>query len=143
MNAGDEAALAALAGRQDVVFVDAPCSGSGVWRRRPDAKWRLTPEALTARIAEQQAVLRLAAPLVKPGGVLVYATCSVLPQENQEQTDWFLKTSVGFSEVDYRSRWTISDSCPQSSGISGHSLQLTPRLHATDGFYLSVLIRQV
>jgi 16S rRNA (cytosine967-C5)-methyltransferase len=143
MNAGDEAALAALAGRQDVVFVDAPCSGSGVWRRRPDAKWRLTPEALTARIAEQQAVLSLAAPLVKPGGVLVYATCSVLPQENQEQTAWFLKTSAGFSEVDYRDRWTVSDSCPQSSASSGHSLQLTPRLHATDGFYLSLLMRQV
>jgi 16S rRNA (cytosine967-C5)-methyltransferase len=142
MNAGDEASLGALAGRQDVVFVDAPCSGTGVWRRRPDAKWRLTPEALATRIAEQQAALALAAPLVKPGGALVYATCSVLPQENQDQTAWFVENIEGFAEVDYRSRWTAAGDCPQSATSAEHSLQLTPGSHATDGFYLSVLIRR-
>src|SRR5262249_10401353 len=82
LQARDEAGLQGLAGRMDLVFVDAPCSGSGVWRRRPDAKWRLTPEALAQRVEEQQAVLAAAAPLVKPGGTLAYATCSVLPAEN-------------------------------------------------------------
>ncbi len=77
--------LAALAGRMDVVLVDAPCSGSGSWRRKPDAKWRLTPKALEDRLADQRAVLAAAFPLVKPGGRLVYVTCSVLPRENGDQ----------------------------------------------------------
>jgi 16S rRNA (cytosine967-C5)-methyltransferase len=142
MNAGAEGALAALQGRMDVVFVDAPCSGSGVWRRRPDAKWRLTPEALEVRIAEQRAVLILAAPLVKPGGTLVYATCSVLPRENAEQTAWFLSQEQGFAEIDYREQWTSTTPCPQGVADS-KALQLTPRQHATDGFYISLLRRNI
>src|SRR4029453_11490203 len=82
LSAGDEEALKALGARFDVVFVDAPCTGSGVWRRRPDAKWRLRQASLEARIAEQRAALDLARQLVKPGGRLVYVTCSVLPEEN-------------------------------------------------------------
>jgi 16S rRNA (cytosine967-C5)-methyltransferase len=139
MNAGDEAPLAALAGRLDVVFVDAPCSGSGVWRRRPDAKWRLTPEALLARIAEQHAVLMLAAPLVKPGGTLVYATCSVLAEENQKQTAWFLENVSGFSQVDYRGCWHSGDVPLSSAAELSLALQLTPKQHATDGFYISLM----
>jgi len=142
MPARDENALAALAGRMDVVLVDAPCSGSGVWRRRPDAKWRLTPEALAARVAEQRAVLLLAAPLLKAGGTLIYATCSVLPQENQEQTQWLLQSAPGFSALDYRTQWKTSDRDPPAGQDSGPALQLTPRQHATDGFYVSVLQRQ-
>jgi 16S rRNA (cytosine967-C5)-methyltransferase len=142
MNAGDETALGLLEGRLDVVFVDAPCSGSGVWRRRPDAKWRLTAEALAQRIVEQRAVLQLAAPLVKPGGTLIYATCSVLPQENSEQTAWFLDAMPSFAEVDCRARWSISDAAPQSASGSELSLQLTPSKHATDGFFVSILTRQ-
>jgi 16S rRNA (cytosine967-C5)-methyltransferase len=140
MNAGHAAALDALKGRMDVVFVDAPCSGSGVWRRRPDAKWRLTPEAIDSRIAEQRSVLALAAPLVKPGGALVYATCSVLPQENRAQTDWFAQTQPGFTEIDYRGQWTPQTRCPEARPEAA-SLQLTPRQHATDGFYVSLLRR--
>ena len=142
MTPGDEAALAGLHGRLDIVFVDAPCSGSGVWRRRPDAKWRLTPEALAARIAEQRQVLALAAPLVKPGGRVIYATCSVIDAENRGQTAWFLEVHPGFSETDYRSLWSASDTAPQSADEARPSLQLTPRQHATDGFYISVLTRQ-
>jgi 16S rRNA (cytosine967-C5)-methyltransferase len=142
MNAGAESALASLDGRMDVVFVDAPCSGSGVWRRRPDAKWRLTPEALETRVAEQRAVLGRAAPLVKPGGLLVYATCSVLPQENSEQTAWFLGQHPGFAEVDFREHWAAHTPCPQGND-GGKALQLTPRAHATDGFYLSLLRRDI
>jgi 16S rRNA (cytosine967-C5)-methyltransferase len=141
MTAGDNAALEALNGRMDVVFVDAPCSGSGVWRRRPDAKWRLTPEALASRITEQQAVLALAAPLVKPGGALIYATCSVLAQENQEQTAWFLGKQPAFAERDYRTQWPLADQPPPASPNGEFSLQLTPHRHETDGFYLSILHR--
>jgi 16S rRNA (cytosine967-C5)-methyltransferase len=141
MTAGDEAALTALHGRMDVVFVDAPCSGSGVWRRRPDAKWRLTAEALATRMAEQRAVLALAAPLVKSGGTLVYATCSVLAQENQQQTAAFLAAEPAFTERDALAGWPLADQGRPVSAASGVSLQLTPNRHGTDGFYVSVLHR--
>ena len=76
--------LAGLADRMDLVVVDAPCTGSGTWRRRPDAKWRLTRRQLDARLAEQAAILQDAARFVKPGGRLVYITCSVFPEENHQ-----------------------------------------------------------
>src|SRR4029079_14647198 len=85
LQAGDTAALTALGPRFDMVFVDAPCPGTGAWRRRPDAKWRLRPTTLPQREHEQRELLSTAAALVKPGGRLVYATCSVLPQENGDQ----------------------------------------------------------
>ena len=88
--AGDRAGLDKLEGRMDLVLIDAPCTGSGVWRRRPDAKWRLSPQMLEARLAEQRAVLDEGARLVKPGGRLAYITCSVLPAENRDQVDAFL-----------------------------------------------------
>src|SRR5690606_22824048 len=77
--------LADLSGRMDRVMVDAPCTGTGTWRRRPDIKWRLTEHALAERRSEQAAVLREAAAYVKGGGYLVYVTCSVLPEENGDQ----------------------------------------------------------
>lgn len=76
----------------DLVFCDAPCSGSGTWRRAPEAKWALTPERLAGYVAAQQEVLRAALPLVRPGGVLVYATCSILPVENADQVGWMAET---------------------------------------------------
>ena len=94
LRAGDEAALEALGPRFDMVLADAPCTGSGTWRRRPDAKWRLKPEALAARQAEQRMVLARGASLVKPGGRLVYVTCSILPEENTEQIAGFLKVAA-------------------------------------------------
>jgi 16S rRNA (cytosine967-C5)-methyltransferase len=140
--AGDEAALQPLSGKMDLVFVDAPCSGSGVWRRRPDAKWRLTPDALAQRIDEQRRVLDLAGPLVKPGGTLVYATCSVLPAENGEQTRSFLARAPQFTECDWKEAWK---SCgllsPPVDSVEGAALQLTPARHGTDGFYVSLLKR--
>ena len=142
LDAGDEAALADLRGRMDIVFVDAPCSGSGVWRRRPDAKWRLTPEALAERIAEQRRVLTLAAPLVRPGGRLVYATCSVLPSENAEQTRWFLENVPEFAEIAWRGIWQSAPLAPPPEVETGSfALQLTPAGHGTDGFYISILER--
>src|SRR6185312_9457099 len=96
LRAGDEKALEALGPRFDIVLADAPCTGSGTWRRRPDAKWRLKPEALASRMAEQRKVLARGATLVKPGGRLVYATCSVLPEENSEQIALFLEEQAEF-----------------------------------------------
>src|SRR6185295_449101 len=81
--------LAGLAAHMDLVLVDAPCTGSGTWRRRPDAKWRLTRRQLDARLAEQQAILQDAARFVKPGGRLVYITCSLFREENQLQIAGF------------------------------------------------------
>lgn len=140
--AGEEAALEPLRDRMDVVFADAPCSGSGVWRRRPDAKWRLTPSALATRISEQRAVLDLAAPLVRPGGRLVYATCSVIAAENRDQIAAFLGRHPDFTEADYRSHWPETTSgALVSAATTGNSLQLTPNCHATDGFYVCILYK--
>jgi 16S rRNA (cytosine967-C5)-methyltransferase len=143
LNAGEEAALAALETRMDLVFVDAPCSGSGVWRRRPDAKWRLTREALAQRQHEQRRVLDMAASLVRPGGTLLYATCSVLPSENREQTRAFLDRTPHFAERDWKDAWKNSALlAPPVDSEDDPALQLTPARHGTDGFYISLLQRR-
>lgn len=140
--AGDEASLEALTGRMDVVFVDAPCSGSGVWRRRPDAKWRLTKGALAWRVEDQRRVLDLAAALVKPEGQMIYATCSVLPSENREQTQAFLGRWAQFRECSWRDVWKSAPLGPSiAAGENDLALQLTPARHGTDGFYISILER--
>lgn len=139
--AGETRALDALTGRMDVVFADAPCSGSGVWRRRPDAKWRLTPAALAERVAEQRTVLDMAAPLVRPGGRLLYATCSVIATENRLQTEAFLARHPDFKELAILDIWTQTFVNPIPSNIAGHALQLTPYRHSTDGFYISILVK--
>jgi 16S rRNA (cytosine967-C5)-methyltransferase len=108
----------------DLVLCDAPCSGSGTWRRAPDAKWRLTPETFRALQATQDDVLRAAAPLVRPGGTLAYATCSVLDEENRARVDTFLAASAGQG-------WTLTD-----------EMRLLPS-QLWDGFYLACLTRRV
>jgi 16S rRNA (cytosine967-C5)-methyltransferase len=125
------------------VFADAPWSGSGVWRCRPDAIWRLTPVALVERIKEQRQVLAAAAPLVKPGGRLVYATCSVLPSENEQQTEWFLENHSGFARQPWTQLWQMAaEGAPAPvQTFPGAALQLTPARHGTDGFYVSILSR--
>jgi 16S rRNA (cytosine967-C5)-methyltransferase len=144
LRAGDEAALEALGPRFDVVLADAPCTGTGTWRRRPDAKWRLKPEALAARQAEQRSVLARAASLVKPGGRLVYVTCSILPEENVEQVAAFLKTHGDFQAVPIGDAWVAAglpgEASPSADGRSD-SLLLTPARHGTDGFFIAVLTR--
>ena len=136
--------LAALASGMDVVLVDAPCSGSGSWRRRPDAKWRLTPEALERRIAEQGRALDEGAALVKPGGRLVYVTCSVLPEENGDQIAGFLARHPSFAVVPYGQVWraAIASEPPPSADGSDQTLLLTPARHDTDGFFIAVLGRK-
>src|SRR5438309_579316 len=88
--------LKGLEGRMDVVFIDAPCSGTGSWRRHPDTKWRLTPETLARRLADQDKVLDEGAAFVKGGGRMLYVTCSVLPEEDEDRVAAFLERTPGF-----------------------------------------------
>ena len=142
--AGDEASVRALSAHFDIVFVDAPCTGSGVWRRRPDAKWRVKPQNLADRQKEQQEVLELAAPLVKPGGRLVYVTCSVLPEENRDQVTAFLERHPEYSVQPYAESWAayIGGTPPASADGSSDTLLLTPATHGTDGFFIAILERR-
>jgi len=127
-------ALEDLRGRMDVVFVDAPCTGSGTWRRNPDAKWRLRPNALAKRLEEQRQALAMAAPLVKQGGRLVYVTCSVLPEENEDQIAQFLE--------DYHDFAAVGLNVDFPAHARAHSLQMTPRVTGCDGFYVVALVRR-
>lgn len=143
LDAGDRSKLADLEERADVVLIDAPCTGSGTWRRRPDAKWRLSEQALARRIEEQKSVLALAAPLVKSGGRLVYVTCSVLPEENGDQIEAFMHANPDYRAVPYREVWAegVGGEPPASADGSDTSLLLTPRDHGTDGFFIAVMER--
>jgi 16S rRNA (cytosine967-C5)-methyltransferase len=143
LRAGDEVAVDALGPRFDVVLADAPCTGTGTWRRRPDAKWRVRPDALKARTDEQRTVLKRAAALVKPGGRLVYVTCSLLPEENTEQIAQFLGENTAFTALPAAGLWEAAwgDLPPSADGRSD-SLLLTPGRHGTDGFFIAVLSRK-
>lgn len=143
LNGGDTAALTALGPRFDIVLVDAPCSGSGTWRRKPDAKWRLKSEALATRQEEQREVLATAAGLVKPGGRVTYVTCSILPDENVDQVAWFLKAFDNFSLVPFGEVWreTLGGEPPRSADGSDRTLLLTPASHGTDGFFVATFRR--
>jgi 16S rRNA (cytosine967-C5)-methyltransferase len=128
--------LEGLEGRMDVVFVDSPCTGSGVWRRHPDAKWRLRRDQLERRMAEQDKVLAAAAPFVRPGGRLVYVTCSWLAEENEDRVADFLAAHPDFTV----SRPPIADA--QTWATAAGFVRLTPRTAATDGFFIAVLTRK-
>ena len=143
-----EDALAGLEDRMDVVFVDAPCTGSGTWRRHPDAKWRLTPAQLERRMAEQDAVLAGAAQYVKPGGRLVYVTCSLLMEENEDRIAAFVAATPGFVATNTLAQIAASGMA-DVEGLSELAsrqtpdgyLRLTPKTAATDGFFVAVLER--
>ncbi|MER8844128.1 MULTISPECIES: RsmB/NOP family class I SAM-dependent RNA methyltransferase [Mesorhizobium] len=137
------AELAPLAGHMDIVLVDAPCTGSGTWRRRPDAKWRLTQRQLDARKGEQATILDAARTYVKPGGLLVYVTCSVFDEENGEQVAAFLKRHGGFASVDHRQLWDSrfpGHTAAMRIGARG-GISLSPALSGTDGFYFCAMRR--
>ena len=142
---GKREGLDGLAGRLDRIVLDVPCSGSGTWRRRPDAKWRLREAALAARLAEQDAILRLAGGLLKPGGELVYVTCSLLAQENEDQIAAYLCTDAGeaFAPVDHAARWRRLLGCdpPAQLHVFDHvsGLRLSPKSSQTDAFYICIL----
>jgi 16S rRNA (cytosine967-C5)-methyltransferase len=124
--------LADWANSAHIVLVDAPCSGSGTWRRNPEGRWRLTPERLERLTSAQQRLLQIGADLVKPGGHLVYAVCSILSREGAGQIERFLK---------HRSSW-ISEDPPIAGGRSeGGGRLLTPGHDRTDGFFVARLRR--
>jgi 16S rRNA (cytosine967-C5)-methyltransferase len=134
-------AVADLDGKIDCVLVDAPCTGSGTWRRNPDSKWRLRPGSLETRRREQAAVLDRAARLVKSGGRIVYVTCSVLPEENDQGLTAFLERQAGFETVSIGSVLANSGLSRTTPVVrtTTHGLQMTPCKTGTDGFYLAAL----
>jgi 16S rRNA (cytosine967-C5)-methyltransferase len=133
LDGGREAAqLADLGSQCDIVLVDAPCSGSGTWRRNPEGRWRLTPERLDRLVKLQANLLDLAAPLVKPGGALVYATCSIIGAEGADQARTFLGR---------HSSWIVQDVGFSGGRADGPGRLLTPAHDATDGFFVARFVR--
>jgi len=137
--------IARPTGLYDRVLIDAPCSGSGTWRRSPDARWRLSPDKLAGYLRAQASLLARAADAVRPGGRLVYVTCSWLIAENSDQVATFLSARPDFFAVDAAGIWhsVIGDArpCP-TSAAAGPSLTLSTDEHGTDGFFISVMERR-
>jgi len=135
-----------LAGKIDRVLVDAPCSGLGTLRRSPDLKWRQTPQTVAAQAELQQAILNSAARLLKPGGRLVYATCSLLPAENEAVAGAFSEAHQDFEVVPVAGLLAVAQ-VPQPDGLcqgeDGQWLRLWPHRHATDGFFSAVWRKKV
>ena len=140
ISAQDKGKLEA-AGPFDCVVIDAPCSGSGSWRRKPDAKWRLTEKQFIQRQKDQAQVLEKGYALAKPGGTMLYITCSVLPEENTEQVAAFLSRHKDVAIVPYKEQWAskIGGAAPLSADGAEDTLVLTPARHDTDGFFVAVM----
>lgn len=128
-----------LRGKAHRVLVDAPCSGLGTLRRNPDLKWRVHPESLHALRETQARILRQAARCVAPGGRLVYATCSILPEENEQQVEAFLAENPDFKLLDAGK--IAADRC-ENLTLQGPYLNMRPDRHGTDGFFAAVLERE-
>jgi len=142
---GDADVLADLAGRADLVLIDAPCTGTGTWRRNPDAKWRIRPGSLAERLKEQAAALERAAGLVKPGGRIAYITCSVLNEENGGQVRAF---AAGHPDFSVEKPGEVAKALGERAYlfsravlISDDGLLMTPRRTDTDGFFVGLLRR--
>ena len=123
----------------DRVLADVPCTGSGRWRRDLISKWRYRLIDLENFRVKQRAIMSVAASLVKPGGRLIYATCSVLQEENEEQVAWFLHQNQSFTALTVDKVWaeTIGGTQPQT----GFGLRLSPASTGTDGFFCAVIER--
>ena len=135
-------------GKFDIVLTDVPCTGTGTWRRNPDMRWRVFGPALEELTAVQAEILDRVAPLVKPGGKLVYATCSLLPDENEDQIARFLKEHPEFevSPISFpRESGDLvgeeKDSRLRGKDTNEAFMRLTPHRHNTDGFFTAVLVR--
>lgn len=122
----------------DVTLVDVPCSGSGTWRRNPDMRWRTYGPDLSTLLATQADILDRVAKTVKPGGRLVYATCSLLPAENEEQAEAFLKRHPDYAVLPLADAWPPGTPVPGA----GPYMRLSPLRHGTDGFFAAVFIRK-
>jgi 16S rRNA (cytosine967-C5)-methyltransferase len=143
---GEADVLADLAGRIDLALIDAPCTGTGAWRRNPDAKWRVRPGALAERVKQQAVLLDHAAALVKTGGRIAYITCSVLDEENGDQVRAFLSVRRDFTVVPPREvvAAAIGERAVlfcHAAVLSEEGLLMTPRRTDTDGFYVAVMRR--
>jgi 16S rRNA (cytosine967-C5)-methyltransferase len=140
---GEGEILSDIKASADLVMIDAPCTGTGTWRRNPDAKWRIRPGALEVRLKTQAEVLDRASHLVKPGGRIAYVTCSVLDAENGEQIRGFLARHPGFSIIPpaevTAALWDKADDFAAATLRSAEGLLMTPRRTGTDGFYVSIL----
>ena len=141
---GDADVLTDLAGRIDLALIDAPCTGTGTWRRNPDAKWRVRPGALAERVKQQADLLDHAAALVKAGGRVAYITCSVLAEENSDQVRGFLARRRDFTIVPPReiAATTLGERAilfARAALLSEEGLLMTPRRTDTDGFYVVVM----
>jgi 16S rRNA (cytosine967-C5)-methyltransferase len=128
----------------DLVLIDAPCTGTGAWRRNPDAKWRMRPGALEQRVKEQAEVLDRAVPLLKAGGRIAYITCSVLDEENGAQVRLFLdrhpQLSVHAADI-VAALGERAFVFGKAARLSEEGLLMTPRTTGTDGFFVSILKR--
>jgi len=142
---GEADVVADLNGRADLVLIDAPCTGTGTWRRNPDAKWRVRPGALGERVKQQAALLDRAATLVKAGGRIAYITCSTLDDENGDQVRAFIGRCSGFSvEKPAQTAQVLGERAylfTRAALISGEGLLMTPRRTDTDGFFVSLIRR--
>lgn len=136
-------ALDDLVGKLDRVVIDAPCTGTGTWRRQPTAKWKLTPEQLAQRVEEQRQILAEGARYVKPGGDLVYITCSVLPEENQRQAADFLAANPDFAALPANTLWMshFAGAKLRARFSPEGGVATTPHTSGTDGFYCIVMRR--
>src|SRR3979490_2618173 len=142
---GDADPLADIHASADLVVIDAPCTGTGTWRRNPDAKWRMRPGALEVRLKDQVTVLDRAAALTKPGGRIAYITCSVLPQENGAQIRNFVARHPDFAVVPPSQivtvLWDKAEDLAAATLQSPEGLLMPPRRTGTDGFFVSILRR--
>ena len=142
---GADDPLADINASADLVVIDAPCTGTGTWRRNPDAKWRMRPGALEIRIKDQIAVLDRAAPLVKRGGRIAYITCSVLADENNAQIRAFTARHPQFGVVPPAEVMAVlgeqAAAFAAATLSSPDGLLMTPRRTGTDGFFVSILKR--
>ncbi|MDE2133669.1 MAG: RsmB/NOP family class I SAM-dependent RNA methyltransferase [Alphaproteobacteria bacterium] len=128
-------------GAFDVVLIDSPCSGSGTWRRQPELRWRITPDGLKALMGLQDDLLEHGAALVAAGGRLVYATCSLLPCENEDRTRYFLSRRADFDVVPASSVWLEAVGTAPPPGLD-RFFKATPLQTGTDGFFTAVLRRE-
>ena len=136
---GQTDVLADLEGRCDLVLIDAPCTGSGAWRRNPDAKWRMRPGALEQRMKEQDEILESAVRFVKEGGRLLYVTCSLLREENEDRIAAFLANHADFAAIGTE-ELAEAAGLPKLAGFAsqlGPGLRLSPLVSGTDGFFIA------
>jgi 16S rRNA (cytosine967-C5)-methyltransferase len=136
----NKTAISELSEKADRVLIDVPCSGVGAWRRHPEARWRLTSARLQRHVSDQQKILTAAAKMVKPGGRLIYATCSLLTDENEDRVEAFLGQHDDFTALSIADVWikALKTRCPSAT----YGLRLSPANTGTDGYFCAVMERK-